>query len=718
MRQQLSLTLFLIALLIGCLQGKAEASRSDPSSSAVTPRIPLHSHSTAPPPTGILRLLDSGPRLDTPVHGPGSSLFQQGVAAYEARQFGAAETAFRLVLEQYPGSPLVKDARAFLAESIIGDHVTAQRLREAIEIYDSIIRDFPATLNGSRARWRIGDLYSALQWRVESKAAYERAMSEASTSFDTDRALLGLGMNFMASGNWKEAEQSFERLRTHTEDERFLQYATLGSADALYESKQVDKAKSFYEAAFQRWPAFIKRHPQSLLRFADALRMLNHDSKARELYTTFYNLYPQAPEAASVLIAIGDLWRRAGKGDRAGLAYGTAAKWHAGTPSEMTAHMRLAELGQEVTSRSGEAALRLAVRALFQMAPAPIFDESQQREVFQTIARAHVNSALGSEALFHLGEHCESIQRWSEAVRAYQMLSDREGLVAGDPWPGAAQLRLAALLKPWIAAALRAQDDLTAVVLFKRHGIAAERIYVGDELLLRIADAHRRLGFSGQAIHLYQNIIRSPSTGAIREEALIALGRSYLDQQDSGAAHRVFERYLLQYPLGHWKPDALRFLATALQEQGDWNGVVRVARRWLRLTASQSHPARSAVLIMLANALAESGALQEAFRVYLQVEQTGSMSDEALVRYADLLARAGQHDEAVKRYRRVIDAASDTAHAEWARIQMAKIGLARYRYQDARTALQELEQSTGDELIRRLSSRMQADLPAEQTQEG
>lgn len=690
-----------------------------PPASAAVPQTPPRPYNASSPPTEGLHLLDEGLRVEAPVQGPGAFLFQEGVSAYEARKFGAAEAAFRRLLAEFPSSPLAKDTRVLLAESIIGDRATVQRLREAIELYESLIRDSPGTPRSARARWRIGDLYSALQWRVEAKVAYEQALGEARTPSDTDHALLGLATNFMASGMWKEAEQCFERLKAHTEDERFLQHAVLGSADALYELGRIEKATVSYEEAFQRWPAFVKRSPQSLLRFAGALNRLNQDVKARELYTIFYNIYPQAPEAASVLIAIGDSWRRAGRGDRAGLAYEMAAIRHAGTPSELVAYMRLAELGQELTARSRSAALHLAVRALFQPPPVAVFDEARQREVFQNIVQAHADSVLGSEALFHLGEHFELIQRWPEAVRTYRVLSEREGMVADDPWPLAAQSRLPALLRPWMAAALRAHDDLAAVTLFKRHGMTAERIYAGDVLLLRIADAYRRLGFSGQAIQLYQNIIRNPSAGVMHEEALIALGRSYLDQHDHGAARRVFERYLLQYPLGRWKSDALGFLATALQEEEDWKGVVRVVRRWLRLPASSSHPARSTMLSMLANALSESGSIQEALQVYAEVERAGALVDTALVRCADLLAQSGHYDQAVARYRRVIETVPGSVHAEWARMQMAKIWRTRHRYQAARAVLQELERSASDELIRRLSSRMQADLPAAaQTQEG
>ncbi len=689
-----------------------------PSAAVDSPPMPSRLYAMPSHSSERLSLLDDDLRIEAPVQGPGAVLFQEGVSAYEARKFSAAEAAFRRLLAEFPSTPLARDARVLLAESIIGDRATVQRLREAIELYESLIRESPGTLRSARARWRIGDLYNALEWRVEAKAAYEQALGEARTPSDTDHALHGLAMNFMASRMWKEAEQCFERLKAHTEDERFLRHAVLGSADALYELGRIEKATVAYEEAFQRWPAFVKGRPQSLLRFAGALSRLNQNAKARELYTAFYNIYPQAPEAASALIAIGDSWRRAGRGDRAGLVYEMAAIRHAGTPGELVAYMRLAELGQELTARSKSAALHLAVQAVFKAPLVAVFDEARQRDIFQSIVQTHADSVLGSEALFHLGEHFELIQRWPEAVRTYRVLSEREGMVADDPWPVAAQSRLSGLLRPWMAAALRAHDDLAAVTLFKRHGMAAERIYAGDVLLLRMADAHRRLGFSGQAIQLYQNIIRNPTAGAMHEEALIALGRSYLDQHDHGAARRVFERYLLQYPLGRWKSDALCFLATALHEEEDWEGVVRAVRRWLRLPESSSYPARSTMLTMLANALSESGSIQEALQVYAEVERAGALGDTALVRCADLLAQTGQYDQALARYRRVLHTAPGSVHADWARMQMAKIWRTRHRYQAARAVLQELERSASDDLIRRLSSRMQADLPATETEEG
>ena len=79
--------------------------------------------------------------------------------------------------------------------------------------------------------------------------------------------------------------------------------------------------------------------------------------------------------------------------------------------------------------------------------------------------------------------------------------------------------------------------------------------------------------------------------------------------------------------------------------------------------------------------------------------------------YADRLLDAGQYEEAAVRYRQVIQTPPSPADADWARLQLAKIRRVQKRYGDARTLLQEVQSTTTDELVTRISAALLADLP-------
>lgn len=654
-------------------------------------------------------LPDDGPRYESPVKGPDGSLFTDGIAAFEQERYHDAEQAFDTLVKNFPTSPLVEASRAFLADLIAKGGTDHQR-RQAIDAYRALIRADRSSANASRARWRIGDLYAQGRWLIEAKASYEQALAESPA--EAPRALLGLGLVFLEGTQWKDAVKAFQQVKTRSEDERLIVPATFGLAEALGRAKQWDKAQSAYESGIRRWPAAFKLRPESMLLFADVKVHLQKHAEARALLEQFYNLYPTHAEAPSALIQIGDSWRQAARLDRAKTLYATVIQKHSGTYQESVGRMRLAELARESFMQDPKAGPQLGIEAMLEGRPANDADPRAQEELFEQIAQTYASVELGSEALFHLGEHLESLDRRLDAIDVYRRVSDRKGLIGEDPWPEAAGRRLVTMLGPWMVTALQSHDDLTAVNLFYRHGALGEELYAGDAILLQLAEAHYRLGFSPQAIKLYRSLVKDTVPDAIREKAFVGLGLAYLGQQDFPAAKRVFERTLLQYPTGQSRPAALQHLAETLHRQGEWNAVIRVCRLWLRRADAAGSPEGRRILHLLANAQLAIGHASEALETLARTMPAASANvQDTSLRYADQLLVAGQYEQAATRYLHVIRIPSSPADAEWARFQLAKVRRAQKRYGDARTLLQEVRSMTTDDLIGRISAALLADLP-------
>lgn len=653
-------------------------------------------------------LPDDGPRYEAPVKGSDGALFTEGITAFAQERYQDAEQAFNTLVNNYPTSPLRGASRAYAADLIAkGD--TDRHRRQAIEGYRALIREESPSANASRARWRIGDLYAQGRWLIEAKASYEQSLAESPT--EAPRALFGLGLVFLEGGQWKDAEHTFQQVKKRTEDERLVVPATFGLAEALGRAKQWEQAQSAYESGIRRWPAAFKRRPESILLFADVKLHLRKHAEARALLEQFYNLYPTHAEAPTALIRVGDSWRQTARIDRAKTLYAAVIQKHSGTYQESVARMRLAELARESFVQDRKPGPELGIEALLTGRPATDDESREQEEMFEQIAQAYADVELGSEALFHLGEHLEARDRRLESVDVYRRLSDRKGRIEDDPWPEAAGRRLGAILGPWMVAALQSHDDLTAVNLFYRHGAFGEELYVGNEILLSLADAHHRLGFSPQAIKLYRSLVRDTVPDAIREKAFVGLGLAYLEQQDLPAAKRVFERTLLQYPAGQSRAIALNHLAETLHRQGDWNGVIRVCRLWLRHAEAQSAHGRR-MLHLLANAQVKIGHAREALDTLARtIEASSAKAHGPSLPYADQLLDVGQYEQAATRYLQVIHTPSSPADGEWARLQLAKIRRAQKRYGDARTLLQEVQSMTTDELVHRISGALLADLP-------
>jgi TolA-binding protein len=669
--------------------------------------------SVSPASTTLFDLPPDGPLQEGALEGLGGLLFQQGYEAYVHQQMGEAASAFRRQLKDFPDDPSAPASRAFLAEATYRVQASPQYRLQAIDTYQTLVREFPRSANASRARWRIGDLYMEQGWFQEARNSFEWAIAEASTERDASIGSLGLGLVMLAVEKWPEASHTFAALKTRVEQEDLLQLATLGLADALYGEKRVADARSFYDAAMRRWPVFMRRRPLALLHFAETEESLKHDAPARALYTTFFNLFPQHHEAAASLIKIGDSHRRGNRRDKAELFYKVAAREYEQSPHASIARLRLAELGQDQTQGATDHSLRLEIASLFRDPLDPPLALEQQERIFKTISQDHPQDALGREALFHLAEHVVSSEQPEQAIPLYREVTEREGQVANDPWQREAGERLTAILRPQLVEALHAHDDWRAVELFHRHGRHAAKLYAGTGLIVQVAEAHRRLGFLNEAVKQYQALMQDQKNFPFRQDVLIGLGRTYLDQSDPAAARAVLDRYRLEYPLGSLKSEALQSIAEAWRMAGNHRAVVKTCRQWLKRYPLEvkKTPAHEAMLLLLAQAEEALGETKEAVQTYAAADRAGFLyNPQARIRYADLLVETNRHDLALSQYREVVRHAPESDEAIWARIHMTNILMERKQYREAQIVLRRSEPPAGDSQLQRFAAALQGEM--------
>jgi tetratricopeptide (TPR) repeat protein len=225
-------------------------------------------------------------------------------------------------------------------------------------------------------------------------------------------------------------------------------------------------------------------------------------------------------------------------------------------------------------------------------------------------------------------------------------------------------------LKPWIEAAVKSRDDLTVVGLFHRQGPNAEHLYAQSPLLLEIAEAHRRLGFSLEAGRLYQQLVKTKDQ-ALLEPTLVGLGKTYLDQQDPLAARKVFERYRFQFQAGRYESEALHLLVAAMKQQGDLQRLLNLCRQWLL-----HHPKdgdRPYMYLQLAETLGQMEKFEESALAYEEAFKAGAgRSIDSLLAYADTLSRLNRHEKAITAYHAALEKQPATRQAEWIHLQIAK----------------------------------------------
>ena len=654
-------------------------------------------------------LPDEGPREEEGSQEQGilDLAWQEGRAAYKKGAWLEAKRLFEKITLEYPGSPLVPAALAYLAEIATRGDASIRDRDGATQIYKTLLKDHPNSSNARRAQWRIADLYLERAWFQEAQASYEQAMA-LSFQFPDDRyrAMLGLGYALMAMRKWREAEHAFMNLRKRNEQDQLSGYATVGLAHAMYRQHRLTEAHAFYELSYRRWPRLFRLDPQAIHRYAITQTALHRDASARDSMLLLYNLYPRHEQAPAALLHVAGSMEAKSELSLAQFFYALVPSLYPRSSHSMMAVMRMTALRVEHAAETRETQLESSVRAMMNNVQTPDLAGPAYVAMLQAIAAQQVDNPLGTEALFHLGKYYEHTNDMGQALLVYKDVIHRP-VYTDNQWAADAASRFSTLLTPWIEAAVKSHDDLAVVSLFHRYGVSAEHVYAQSPLMFDIAEAHRRLGFALEAGRLYQHLIKTRDLQLL-ETTLVGLSKSYLDQQDPQAARKVLERYRFQFQEGRYESEVLQLLVAAMRQQGDMQSVLHFCRQWL--LNHPKHRDRSYMVLQLAEALEKLEKFTDAVAAYEEAFKTGgSPSIDTLLAYAGVLSRLNLHERAIAAYQAALNKEPTVRQAEWIHLQAAKHWNELQHYDQATVSLAEVGE-TDDPTINRFTSAFKASL--------
>lgn len=680
---------------------------------SMTPSAPARSSTdsaSAWSEAALIELPDEGPRREPWVTEEELQTLHGAQEALAAEQWDPAMWMLNRVEDQAVDSGLVPMVRAYRAELAYRRQSTPQYRLEAIEIYQALIREYPQSANASRAGWRVGDLYREQVWNAEAQAAYERAAKAAVQAEDRTRAFLGMGLLYVHAKKWKEAAQTLKSLRNEPLDAVSRSWMTLGLAQAMYGLGRRADAAEYFQILEDKWPERLRQNATALLHAGDLAYGTGRHEAARKLRLQFYSLYPTHPQAPSLVIAVGDSFRKSGELKQAERMYGLVVEQHPDTTEAQMARLRLATLGPELAPKESSPSFVDPSAQIAGSARAPLSAEGQ-REILKDVSTGQKHNALGSEALVLLANHYIAQKDVPAAQAALQEVCKREGLVVGDEWPARARVQLAKLLRSEMAATVQMADDLHTVELYHRYGSCPDWRGAHTDILFQVAESHRRLGFLEAAIQLYQVVLRDFQATEVRDRALIGLGRTYLDQRDGIAARRMFERYQLEFPLGALKGEALRYLSESWALLGDAAAVIRTCQRWFKTmgTKMAQDPGYGQILLRLASAQAATGRHVEAIDAVRRAERVGVLPYvEARMREGRYWEANGALRAAITQWAEVVRAEPSSEEASLARLDMARLWWKQQRMTEANAVLGRASTDGVDDVIARATTVLKA----------
>ncbi len=319
----------------------------------------------------------------------------------------------------------------------------------------------------------------------------------------------------------------------------------------------------------------LRADPFALLRYADTAGETHRGPVMREQLLHFYNLYPSRPENPFVLMHLADSYKEAGRWEDASIFYAALLSQYPDAQVVPTARLRYADVQEHLTPEGEEVNLRHTIAAHLANVPLKPGEMLSPRQLFESSAKQYEDSPVGSEALFHLGEALERAGKREDALKAYEQVVQRAGKFENDPWPEKGGAQLVRFLRPRLEAALKAGDDFELINLFHRNGPFADRLYAGTELLLKVAEAHRRLGFPIESARLFQSLIRDESRGFSRSRLNGSRRELPGTKRHAGGPCRLravspaISRRPVRWTGSDWNPDVLR-------GEGNTSGLVKL----------------------------------------------------------------------------------------------------------------------------------------------
>jgi len=170
--------------------------------------------------------------------------FQAGnVYFLNLRQYERATQHYIHLIEDFPKSPHVYQARQRLAES----YVAMGKPREAIREYETLLIAFPDTPDRRRLRLNIADLYYDQNDLGQALAEYEKVTRGAAYDDLSERALLRLGGIRYLRDEFEDSIPAYQAVAERTRDSQIRRQARFGLADCFERTFQYDEAVKVLE---------------------------------------------------------------------------------------------------------------------------------------------------------------------------------------------------------------------------------------------------------------------------------------------------------------------------------------------------------------------------------------------------------------------------------------------------------------------------------------
>lgn len=646
---------------------------------------------------GILEgLVASRPPAETGA----KALFWMGETAVQMGNDDAALRYFEQAAERYPSTSTAPSALYAIAYH----QVRLDRLGDAARTLERLESRYPNSAYSQDLGLAFAEVYYDLEDYGRLVAETERRMGNLNPSA-RERALFLLAEGYNHLRRADRAEQTYRTLLTDYATGPYYRPALVGMGRNAYASGEYRRAAEYYRLASEGQADSLSA--EAAYREAAALKQAGDVDAAADRFEEVYTAWPRHRAAEQALFERGVLEYERERWEGASLAFERLLRGFPDGPFtdealELYANARVGagdaegaeRLFDRAIARRTDAAPEVRDNLLFQKAYLLYGSGAYEQagRTFERLSRDGATRDLRADALFWLGETQFQRGNLSEALATLRSYTSQ--------YPSGPFVNAARYVTGW--AHFRQERYDPAAIAFEAfldnydppRDAPDDAPAYEDDAHLRLGDSYFALGRYLEAVNAYARV-----RGEGRDYAFYQMGQSffYAGQPDRG--RRSLDRILREMPNSPWREEAAYNIGYYFLQEGRYDEAVAAFER----TASQfpNDPLAAKALYGIGDAYYNRNQLEEAARAYRAVltryGNTPFAADAATSLQATLrgLGRDAEADEVVTSFA----ATASPEVAEELRFRRAEDFYVRGRYRDAEPALIDFIRTTRNEAL-------------------
>lgn len=559
-------------------------------------------------------------------------LFQQAVSHYTDGHYAESLSQFRSLTEEGPKGE-VSEAATFYIGSIYfkmaqsGDKKDTRLLMNALQAFQDGVRRYPESKNVSRAILEIGKIYLEMNLFEEARGSFERVIKGYPSTRYAAEAQLHIALSHEREGKYREALSEYRILSLRYPGEMEKE-EIFGTGRVLFALHEFGAAKKVYEVGLNRWAAYVKGRPEILFNYSECQFQNGEFSRAREGFLILYNIYPGDKKAGFALNRVGDAYMLEQKRGVAEKIYASVLELFPESEDALMSKLALGDL--KLLSESGDLFYQEALKN------------------YQEVEESSHDESLTLKARYKIGKLLETQGKYKNALKMYGELLDKtEGPLNKEI--SRSFLNLTGKIGKEIRDQIGRHDDLDAAKTYQTYFKNIIDHIPDEELLVDVAEVHRRLRLYHEASEIYQKII--DRRGTKKRMALFKMGELYALRGDYLMAVETLGRYISEYPAGEMGGSARALIGESLYNLREYEE----ASNHFYAVIRESPYRYPDVYIKLSNILQRSGRYEDSVHILKDmIRHLPEKSDRGLLSLAYIAL--GNAYYGLERYRDALDA--------------------------------------------------------------